>query len=505
MDENERFCWSLLRTYAEKLVAAVTGRTDLRVEVYPADKFASRYCRYELHANREWVFVVEGEIGRKAMRKLANVLDNMVHGFWDGCYWEEGRTTLEMSSSQSDSGYATIPENTLSAEELEEEMMAYLQEEAMRQKEYEERMWEEKSMEKDAECDIPEAFIDHDIPEELLDEWEPIIPPDVDLDCDEDGEEEESSESLLMGEPEIHDLPSWLDDFIFEKLDADYAPDHERYEYNLDLGAKELLTYLGTYFPRSFAESEALFEKLFARTRYEKLMKGKSRLDVLDLGCGSGGEIFGLLSFIEERMPGVKEVRVLAIDGNNGALRLFEQIMGEFKRHSRLHTEYQVGPVAISDEETLREVASLLGSRFDVILSFKAICELVAKRRITGNAYAFCAGMLAPFLSDCGVMLLVDVTIKKEAIGQFLPLYFNAGLNEFLRQSGGEFETILPAVCRGKVGRCTAGCFFKEEVCVQHSEKMYDWSKVVYRFVGRTAFVERLDAEVRNDRMFCKL
>ena len=39
-------------------------------------------------------------------------------------------------------------------------------------------------------------------------------------------------------------------------------------------------------------------------------------------------------------MPGVKEVRVLAIDGNNGALRLFEQIMGEFKRHSRLHTEY---------------------------------------------------------------------------------------------------------------------------------------------------------------------
>ena len=113
--------------------------------------------------------------------------------------------------------------------------------------------------------------------------------------------------------------------------------------------------------------------------------------------------------------------------------------------------------------------------------------------------------MLAPFLSDCGVMLLVDVTIKKKAIGQFLPLYFNAGLNEFLRQSGGEFETILPAVCRGKAGRCTVGCFFKEEVCVQHSEKMYDWSKVVYRFVGRTAFVERLDAEVRNDRMFCKL
>ena len=48
-------------------------------------------------------------------------------------------------------------------------------------------------------------------------------------------------------------LPFYLDNLIYgEFFGAQYMPDYQRYEYNLDLSEEELLIYLGTYFPRSY-------------------------------------------------------------------------------------------------------------------------------------------------------------------------------------------------------------------------------------------------------------
>lgn len=55
------------------------------------------------------------------------------------------------------------------------------------------------------------------------------------------------------------DLPEWLDNYIFNILNAKYSPDHVRFEYNLNLSKEEVLIYLGTYFPRSYIEINSLF------------------------------------------------------------------------------------------------------------------------------------------------------------------------------------------------------------------------------------------------------
>lgn len=60
-------------------------------------------------------------------------------------------------------------------------------------------------------------------------------------------------------------LPMWLDKFLFEELGANYAPEHTRYEYNLDLDENELKVYLGTYFPRSYAEIFCIFDNTIVR------------------------------------------------------------------------------------------------------------------------------------------------------------------------------------------------------------------------------------------------
>lgn len=72
-------------------------------------------------------------------------------------------------------------------------------------------------------------------------------------------------------------LPLWLDKFLFEELGANYAPEHTRYEYNLDLDENELKVYLGTYFPRSYAEVFVFLTIYFKIILFVKPIKTKRR------------------------------------------------------------------------------------------------------------------------------------------------------------------------------------------------------------------------------------
>ena len=59
-------------------------------------------------------------------------------------------------------------------------------------------------------------------------------------------------------------LPEWIDDLIFRVLSAKYSRKNKDLVV-LEWKEDEVLSYLGTYFPRSFAESYYIFFKLFFR------------------------------------------------------------------------------------------------------------------------------------------------------------------------------------------------------------------------------------------------
>lgn len=93
------------------------------------------------------------------------------------------------------------------------------------------------------------------------------------------------------------DLPNWLDRYLFFDLGAKYSPNHSRFEYNLNLNTGEIKVYLGTYFPRSFVEVKSIFEEFSQNSNYLSLVGERTSVSILDLGCGTGGDLFGLLSF----------------------------------------------------------------------------------------------------------------------------------------------------------------------------------------------------------------
>lgn len=287
------------------------------------------------------------------------------------------------------------------------------------------------------------------------------------------------------------DLPNWLDRYLFFDLGAKYSPNHSRFEYNLNLNTGEIKVYLGTYFPRSFVEVKSIFEEFSQNSNYLSLVGERTSVSILDLGCGTGGDLFGLLSFLEKYEPSLESVKLLAIDGSQMALRFFEKIMAEFKKHSRLKIDYRIGPVFIESENDLNLVSDVLSDKYDLILSCKAICEMLAKRRIKNKAYKQTASMLSSKLTDKGIMLIEDVTIKSPATEKFIPYMLNAELNEFVAEND-DFATIYPTGCKDKESKCINGCFFKKEIRVTHSAKNNDISKIIYRIIGKKPFAENI-------------
>lgn len=221
-------------------------------------------------------------------------------------------------------------------------------------------------------------------------------------------------------------LPQWLDNLIFEQLGAKYCRSNADMTV-IDWDKNDVLNYLGTYFPRSYAESYCIFSEFFSK--WPNRFINKTDLSVFDFGCGTGGEIVGLLTALSESCPNVKKVRVVALDGNDNVLYLYDSVLLELKKHIELKIENHSAQLRIDDFYDLSVLNKVLKRKFDIIISFKAICEFVTKQQFEqNNAYEHIAKFLLPKLTEDGIMLLVDVTTYNNTSKEWLPKMLDRGL-----------------------------------------------------------------------------
>lgn len=260
-------------------------------------------------------------------------------------------------------------------------------------------------------------------------------------------------------------MPQWLDEYIFTNLKANYCCSNSNMTV-IDWDKKNVLNYLGTYFPRSYAESYCIFQDYFQQEQTD--WGNKNSISIFDFGCGTGGEIIGLLMAISESLPHVKTVDILSLDGNQDALRLLEQIIDVVSSHINITIRNKIAPVRIDDFYDLSILDSLLTDNFDIIISFKAICEFVTKECFEKqNAYKHIAQSFLPKLKMGGIMLLVDITTYNNVSQEWLPRMMDQGLSD-------------------------AGCYavqkndgYNQTFLVSHSRKKNDVSKVAWRIIEK--------------------
>lgn len=122
-------------------------------------------------------------------------------------------------------------------------------------------------------------------------------------------------------------IPHWLDLALFNNLGAIYSPEYKKFEYNLDTDSEDIKVYLGTYFPRSYAESFCIFDDLLKSRQYLEVLKQQPEINILDFGCGTGGELIGLVVALSKHLTDYKTTNIIAIDGNRKALTTLKELV----------------------------------------------------------------------------------------------------------------------------------------------------------------------------------
>lgn len=256
-------------------------------------------------------------------------------------------------------------------------------------------------------------------------------------------------------------IPIWLDNLIFEQMQGKYCPTCGDMTV-INWSKKGVLNYLGTYFPRSYAESQYIFKNISQYMRDK--FGSKEEMRIFDFGCGTGGEIIAFLEIIHTVCPKLKKIEVAAFDGNHHALRCLEQIVKELQKKASFSIILRPIPIEIDDFYDLTLVEDIISGKYDIMFTFKAICEFVTKERFErDNAYEHIAKFFMNNLSTNGVAIIEDVTSYNDVASEWLPKMMDKGLKDIdcniLHQNEG----------------------YNQSLIISHSRKKRDISKVAWR------------------------
>ena len=208
------------------------------------------------------------------------------------------------------------------------------------------------------------------------------------------------------------ELPYEVDAYVYGTYNADFRPQGDVFVVK-NWSMEKTLEYLGTYFPRSFAESYCIFLDYFEKNK--DAWSKKETLRIFDLGCGCGGNLLGVLCAAGVVLPCMSRIEVRAIDGNPYGVQLCREIMETYFGASWARSFCRVDYVSFSNAEQLRDTLRQINTSFDIVMAFKALNEVLTCGYCgASNPYKQFLVSLLPYISDDGIACIADLatTIK---------------------------------------------------------------------------------------------
>ncbi len=283
-------------------------------------------------------------------------------------------------------------------------------------------------------------------------------------------------------------LPPFIDNFIYNKLKANFAPDYTKFNKNLNHKKEDVQIYLGTYFPRSFAETYSIFANVLQNAIIEKSNREKVEINILDIGSGTGGNLSGLLLSLIENISQSININIVAVDGNKEALKFLEMIIFQIQFKYNLNISLNCHYVAFETISDLYENSKqFFEPNFDFIISSKMINEIISKDE---DSYLNYYRYFAKYLSNEGLLLMLDVTTKIDV--EYMPILLNKQTNRFIQESNSVYKTLIPTSCAKFDTKCNQDCFSNNHFLISHSKKKSDRTKVTYRVFGKMEFIQAI-------------
>jgi hypothetical protein len=256
-------------------------------------------------------------------------------------------------------------------------------------------------------------------------------------------------------------IPKWLDDFLVRDLSAYFIRKNTDLVV-LEWNEEDILGYLGTYFPRSYAESYRIFTLFFSK--YKSRYESNKTISIFDFGCGTGGELVGFIVAASELLPNLECIELRALDGNAHELRYLELILNKVSSITGIKCCVRLMPIVIEDFYDMKVVTDVITQKYDFFISFKAICEFVTKKQFDErNPYEHIINTFLPKLSKEGIICIADITT------------FNKVSNEWLTNMLDKASTSCDVIVLEKNHGYNEVCY------VTHSLRKRDLSKIAWR------------------------
>jgi ubiquinone/menaquinone biosynthesis C-methylase UbiE len=332
-------------------------------------------------------------------------------------------------------------------------------------------------------------------------------------------------------------------------LGAKYKPDFKKAQKNLPNDEKENQVYLGTYFPRSFKEAYTIFCDIFDFYS-DNGIKFRDKINILDIGAGTGGATFGLLQAMAEKSKKLglasKEIHIITVEGNKDAIKIQEKIHRFLEEND---TAYKSLSVELVREEKVfgeqeasvkEDVIAFIDSiakpgEIDIMLSFKALAEMMVTHDPPeldiDDLYKELLCKAEEILSPNGMLCLVETTQpyeysngekteETEEMEEYLPYYLSKGIQAFRKaQPNTPLRYVLPYCCAKNIDNCQRlfepgaktergfrkNCFQQLQVPVllgDFLEYIEDDSKITYRLFVKTELGDDSQATKTFKRMY---
>jgi hypothetical protein len=212
-------------------------------------------------------------------------------------------------------------------------------------------------------------------------------------------------------------LPNWYIEAIASIEGAEYQTDRLGVRQTLQASDEVRRLYLGTYAPRSFAETVATADYLFAT--YPDRVEGLgSEVSIYDIGSGSGAATMGLIWSLKKlRLNQIQRIIIHAVDGNEWSLKLFEELL------PRLRDKWRSVDIVLRTTlvSSVDEIVSKYCMQADFVISSKFLQELKSEELVlrvveTANN-ALKANGIALWIANPGIDPDTDAFMKATRSG----------------------------------------------------------------------------------------
>jgi SAM-dependent methyltransferase len=255
-------------------------------------------------------------------------------------------------------------------------------------------------------------------------------------------------------------------------------------------------------------ESWNIFHELLAMPVVAAAFSQKEAIRILDIGSGTGGAVIGFLLALRSWGRCAVPVEITSIDVNEDALNKQKTILEAIASSLPFEISFELRLTSLpfdleSFVPSFASVAAAAGPRYDVVTSWKCLCEFynvnfAQAQGIVRHTLDLASKMLVPY----GLFVAADVTTRDNDY-EFFSMTLNREANEHDNRRDAVARTILPVPCAKNSPNCSEKkCFTQRRFSVNHQFVSADSTKIAYRVLAPVDFAKSIISGFRAKPAF---